>query len=85
MEGRRHIHVPRRLRHRRGRRGQGGVAWYDAPENAQTERDAATGAVLTGRRTSDAARAWGGQHPAGIPTYVVSHRPTTSTPAHRDA
>ncbi len=36
---------------------------------------AGVGAVLSGRRTSDLAGAWGGQHPVGVPTYVVSHRP----------
>lgn len=34
-----------------------------------------TGAVISGRRTSDLAGAWGGQHPVGVPTWVVSHRP----------
>jgi dihydrofolate reductase len=33
------------------------------------------GAVISGRRTSDLAGAWGGQHPVGVPAYVVSHRP----------
>ena len=31
------------------------------------------GAMLTGRRTCDAAHAWGGQHPFGVPTFVVTH------------
>jgi dihydrofolate reductase len=39
------------------------------------ENTSGVGAILTGRRTSDAANAWGGQHPVGVPTYVVSHRP----------
>ncbi|UJA21609.1 dihydrofolate reductase [Thermoleophilia bacterium SCSIO 60948] len=52
-------------------------AWMGDEENsaelaAALER---VGAVLTGRRTSDLAGAWGGQHPAGVPTFVVSHRP----------
>jgi dihydrofolate reductase len=52
-------------------------AWYDSERNAEAfeESSAAVGAVLTGRRTSDAAKAWGGRHPIGVPTYVVSHRP----------
>ena len=29
--------------------------------------------MLTGRRTCDAAHAWGGQHPFGVPTFVVTH------------
>jgi dihydrofolate reductase len=31
------------------------------------------GAMLTGRRTSDRADAWGGQHPFGVPAFVVTH------------
>ena len=32
------------------------------------------GAMLTGRRTSDRAEAWGGQHPFGVPAFVVTHQ-----------
>lgn len=32
------------------------------------------GAMLTGRRTSDRADAWGGQHPFGVPAFVVTHQ-----------
>jgi dihydrofolate reductase len=31
------------------------------------------GAVLTGRRTFDLAGGWGGQHPFGVPAFVVTH------------
>jgi dihydrofolate reductase len=31
------------------------------------------GAMLTGRRTFDAADGWGGQHPWAIPAFVVTH------------
>jgi dihydrofolate reductase len=31
------------------------------------------GAVLTGRRTFDLAGGWGGRHPFGVPTFVVTH------------
>jgi dihydrofolate reductase len=31
------------------------------------------GACLTGRRTFDLAGGWGGQHPFGVPTFVVTH------------
>ena len=34
---------------------------------------AEAGAFLTGRRTFDAADGWGGQHPAGVPAFVVTH------------
>ena len=32
------------------------------------------GAMLTGRRTFSKADGWGGQHPWGIPAFVVTHR-----------
>ena len=32
------------------------------------------GAMVTGRRTFDLADGWGGQHPWGIPAFVVTHR-----------
>ena len=32
-----------------------------------------TGALLTGRRLFDLAKAWGGRHPAGCPVFVVTH------------
>lgn len=52
-------------------------------ENAKTieESTSGVGSVLTGRRTSDLANHWGGHHPVGVPTYVVSHRPP---PGERD-
>jgi dihydrofolate reductase len=31
------------------------------------------GAVLTGRRTFDLAGGWGGQHPFGVPAFIVTH------------
>jgi dihydrofolate reductase len=36
------------------------------------------GAVITGRRTFDIARGWGGRHPLGCPFFLLTHRP----PAH---
>lgn len=32
-----------------------------------------TGAMLTGRRTFEVADGWGGQHPWGVPAFVVTH------------
>lgn len=32
-----------------------------------------TGAQVTGRRDFDVSKAWGGQHPFGIPTFIVTH------------
>src|SRR5579884_1653239 len=34
---------------------------------------AEVGAMLTGRRTFERAHGWGGQHPWGIPAFVVTH------------
>jgi dihydrofolate reductase len=33
------------------------------------------GAVIGGRRTYEAADAWGGQNPWGVPFFIVTHRP----------
>lgn len=38
------------------------------------------GAMLTGRRTFNKADGWGGQHPWGIPAFVVTHRVPDSWP-----
>jgi dihydrofolate reductase len=32
-----------------------------------------TGAIVSGRRMFDTARAWGGKHPMGVPVFVVTH------------
>jgi dihydrofolate reductase len=33
-----------------------------------------TGVIVTGRRTFDIAKAWGGQHPLDVPVVVLTHR-----------
>jgi dihydrofolate reductase len=33
------------------------------------------GAVVGGRNTYEAAQAWGGQNPFGVPFFIVTHRP----------
>lgn len=40
------------------------------------------GAMLTGRRTFNLADGWGGQHPWGIPAFVVTHRVPEGWPRH---
>jgi dihydrofolate reductase len=35
---------------------------------------AGVGALLTGRRNFDLTDGWGGHHPVGVPTFVVTHR-----------
>ncbi|MGH2586665.1 MAG: dihydrofolate reductase family protein [Dehalococcoidia bacterium] len=39
------------------------------------EAMARVGAVVGGRTTYEAAEAWGGQNPFGVPFFVVTHRP----------
>jgi dihydrofolate reductase len=36
---------------------------------------ARVGAVVGGRNTYEAARAWGGRNPFGVPFFIVTHRP----------
>jgi dihydrofolate reductase len=38
------------------------------------------GAVIGGRNTYEAAGAWGGQNPFGVPFFVVTHRPEDEPP-----
>ena len=47
-----------------------------SPQSAVHVRDlmAEIGAMLTGRRTFDRAGGWDGQHPWGIPAFVVTHQ-----------
>lgn len=33
------------------------------------------GAIITGRRTFDIARGWGGHHPVGAPFFLLTHKP----------
>lgn len=39
------------------------------------QRLAELGALVAGRRLFDYAKGWGGEHPGGVPVFVVSHRP----------
>src|SRR5918997_1443736 len=36
---------------------------------------ARVGAVVAGRNTYEAAQAWGGHNPFGVPFFIVTHRP----------
>src|SRR5690242_18009118 len=33
------------------------------------------GAIVTGRRDFDVSQAWGGESPAGVPIFIVTHNP----------
>jgi dihydrofolate reductase len=50
---------------------------FQVDENTAAElRDGLdqVGALVTGRRLFDMTHGWGGQHPTGVPVYVVTHR-----------
>jgi dihydrofolate reductase len=53
----------------------GGFAFRTSSASAQVLRDALahTGALITGRRNFDIAGGWGGNHPLGVPVFVVTH------------
>lgn len=62
----------------------GGPWTYDAePRGQPTGADkefldqaiARAGAVIAGRNTYEAAEAWGGNNPWGVPFFIVTHRP----------
>jgi dihydrofolate reductase len=40
-----------------------------------------TGAIVVGRRVYDYTNGWGGNHPLGVPLFLVTHRPPASWPA----
>ncbi|HEY0449698.1 dihydrofolate reductase family protein [Actinophytocola sp.] len=44
------------------------------------EAYATAGALVTGRRLFDHTHGWGGNHPAGVPLFVVTHRPPADWP-----
>jgi dihydrofolate reductase len=44
------------------------------------EATARVGAVVGGRNTYEAARAWGGKNPWGVPFFIVTHRPQEAPP-----
>ena len=51
------------------------MTFHVSPPSADYVRGwmAEVGAMLTGRRTFDAADGWGGQHPADVPAFIVTH------------
>lgn len=52
-----------------------GVAFRTSEASAPVIRGAFedVGALLSGRRNFDLAQGWGGNHPMGVPTFVVTH------------
>jgi dihydrofolate reductase len=55
--------------------GSGRWAFRTSQASAQVLRDALahSGALVTGRRNFDIADGWGGNHPLGVPVFVVTH------------
>jgi len=51
------------------------MTFHVSPQSAEHLKSlqAEVGAMLTGRRTFDAADGWGGQHPWGVPAFIVTH------------
>lgn len=64
------------------------VTFRTSEASADVIRDAlgTIGAIVGGRRYFDLANGWGGRHPMGVPTFVVTHRPPPDDwPADNDA
>jgi dihydrofolate reductase len=64
------------------------VTFRTSEASAEVIRDAlaSVGAIVGGRTYFDLANGWGGQHPMGVPTFVVTHRPPPEGwPADNDA
>ena len=57
-------------------------AWSDqgAVSEAVHAEYAATGAVLSGRRTYDLVNGWGGDHHDGVPMFILTHEPPGEVP-----
>jgi dihydrofolate reductase len=64
------------------------VTFRASEASADVIRDAlaSVGAIVGGRHYFDAANGWGGQHPMGVPAFIVTHRPPPEDwPADNDA
>ena len=65
-----------------------GISFRLSEPSAELMREmlASVGALVGGRRYFDAANGWGGAHPMGVPTFIVTHRPPPEDwPADNDA
>jgi dihydrofolate reductase len=64
------------------------VTFRTSEASADVIRDAlaTVGAIVGGRHYFDSANGWGGQHPMGVPAFIVTHRPPPEDwPADNDA
>ncbi|AKU15668.1 dihydrofolate reductase family protein [Luteipulveratus mongoliensis] len=53
------------------------MEYTDQGKDANEARSAAFGAIVSGRRTFDLAKGWGGQHPLGVPVVILTHEVPT--------
>lgn len=60
-----------------------GAPFRTSAASARLLREAlgTVGAIIGGRRYFDFAQGWGGQHPMGVPVYILTHVPPTDWPA----
>ena len=60
-----------------------GVPFRTSAASAELLRGAigGTGAIVGGRRYFDLAAGWGGQHPTGLPVFILTHEPPADWPA----
>jgi dihydrofolate reductase len=59
-----------------------GMVSHVTPASADYLRETidAAGAIVVGRRVYDYTSGWGGNHPLGVPLFLVTHRPPQSWP-----
>ena len=59
-----------------------GMVSHVTPASAGYLRDTieGAGAIVVGRRVYDYTNGWGGNHPLGVPLFLVTHRPPQSWP-----
>jgi dihydrofolate reductase len=63
-----------------GEQGYGPDGFIKPPERSRpvVERWFECGAIITGRRTFDIAKGWGGRHPLGAPFFLLTHEPPSA-------
>jgi dihydrofolate reductase len=59
-----------------------GMVSHVTPQSATLLKDiiGRAGAVVVGRRVYDYTNGWGGDHPLGVPLFLVTHRPPPAWP-----
>jgi dihydrofolate reductase len=60
-----------------------GAPFKTSAASAELLREALgnVGAIIGGRRYFDLAAGWGGQHPMGVPVFILTHEPPAGWPA----